>query len=320
MKIVIEDLKIKFGKQILVDEKLSNYSWFNLGGPADVLFKPDSIKDIISFLEKIKPQKFTILGAGSNTLIRDGGIKGITIKLSSAFSYIRLESNNIIEVGAATSDKKVADFAMENSLTGLEFLACIPGSIGGAIRMNTGCYGDDISQILHSIEVIDAKGKLKVILAEDINFSYRCSDFEENLLVTSVKLIGKHSIKQKIAEKQKTLVEKKKNKQTKKKKKKKKKIKKQKKKNSQPSQIKTCGSTFKNPKNKNAWELIKESNCDNLRVGDAKISEKHCNFFVNNGNATSKDLEELINKVKKTVFQKTKINLELEIKIIGINK
>tara|TARA_B110000902_G_scaffold235663_1_gene281156 strand:+ start:39 stop:941 length:903 start_codon:yes stop_codon:yes gene_type:complete len=300
MKIVIEDLKIKFGKQILVDEKLSNYSWFNLGGPADVLFKPDSIKDIISFLEKIKPQKFTILGAGSNTLIRDGGIKGITIKLSSAFSYIRLESNNIIEVGAATSDKKVADFAMENSLTGLEFLACIPGSIGGAIRMNTGCYGDDISQILHSIEVIDAKGKLKVILAEDINFSYRCSDFEENLLVTSVKLIGKHSIKQKIAEKQKTLVEKKKN--------------------SQPSQIKTCGSTFKNPKNKNAWELIKESNCDNLRVGDAKISEKHCNFFVNNGNATSKDLEELINKVKKTVFQKTKINLELEIKIIGINK
>ena len=224
MKIVIEDLKIKFGKQILVDEKLSNYSWFNLGGPADVLFKPDSIKDIISFLEKIKPQKFTILGAGSNTLIRDGGIKGITIKLSSAFSYIRLESNNIIEVGAATSDKKVADFAMENSLTGLEFLACIPGSIGGAIRMNTGCYGDDISQILHSIEVIDAKGKLKVILAEDINFSYRCSDFEENLLVTSVKLIGKHSIKQKIAEKQKTLVEKKKNKQTKKKKKKKKKI------------------------------------------------------------------------------------------------
>ena len=300
MKIVIEDLKIKFGKQILVDEKLSNYSWFNLGGPADVLFKPDSIKDIISFLEKIKPQKFTILGAGSNTLIRDGGIKGITIKLSSAFSYIRLESNNIIEVGAATSDKKVADFAMENSLTGLEFLACIPGSIGGAIRMNTGCYGDDISQILHSIEVIDAKGKLKVILAEDINFSYRCSDFEENLLVTSVKLIGKHSIKQKIAEKQKKLVEKKKN--------------------SQPSQIKTCGSTFKNPKNKNAWELIKESNCDNLRVGDAKISEKHCNFFVNNGNATSKDLEELINKVKKTVFQKTKINLELEIKIIGINK
>jgi UDP-N-acetylmuramate dehydrogenase len=300
MNVTMKDLKLKFGKQILIDEKLSYYSWFNLGGPADILFKPESIKDIISFFEKIKPQKFTIIGAGSNTLIRDGGIKGITIKLSSTFSYIKLKSNNIMEIGAATPDKKVADFAIENSLTGLEFLACIPGSIGGAIRMNTGCYGYDISKILHSIEAIDTKGKLKIILAKDIHFSYRSTNFEENLLVTSVKLIGKHDIKQKIIEKQKTLVEKKKN--------------------SQPSQIKTCGSTFKNPKNKKAWELIKESNCENFTVGDAKISEKHCNFFVNNGNATSKDLEELINKVKKTVFEKTKINLELEIKIIGNNK
>ena len=300
MNVTMKDLKLKFGKQILIDEKLSYYSWFNLGGPADILFKPESIKDIISFFEKIKPQKFTIIGAGSNTLIRDGGIKGITIKLSSTFSYIKLKSNNIMEIGAATPDKKVADFAIENSLTGLEFLACIPGSIGGAIRMNTGCYGYDISKILHSIEAIDTKGKLKIILAKDIHFSYRSTNFEENLLVTSVKLIGKHDIKQKIIEKQKTLVEKKKN--------------------SQPSQIKTCGSTFKNPKNKKAWELIKESNCENFTVGDAKISEKHCNFFVNNGNATSKDLEELINKVKKTVFEKTKINLELEIKIIGHNK
>tara|TARA_B110000967_G_scaffold178250_1_gene192913 strand:+ start:1395 stop:2297 length:903 start_codon:yes stop_codon:yes gene_type:complete len=300
MNVTMKDLKLKFGKQILIDEKLSYYSWFNLGGPADILFKPESIKDIISFFEKIKPQKFTIIGAGSNTLIRDGGIKGITIKLSSTFSYIKLKSNNIMEIGAATPDKKVADFAIENSLTGLEFLACIPGSIGGAIRMNTGCYGYDISKILHSIEAIDTKGKLKIILAKDIHFSYRSTNFEENLLVTSVKLIGKHDIKQKIIEKQKALVEKKKN--------------------SQPSQIKTCGSTFKNPKNKKAWELIKESNCENFTVGDAKISEKHCNFFVNNGNATSKDLEELINKVKKTVFEKTKINLELEIKIIGSNK
>jgi len=171
MKIIAENLKIKFGKKILIDEKLSNYSWFNLGGPADIFFKPESIEDIIFFFEKLKPQGFTIIGAGSNTLIRDGGIKGITIKLSSAFSYTKLGSENVIEVGGATQDKKVADFAIENSSTGLEFLACIPGSIGGAVRMNTGCYGDDISQILHSIEVIDAKGKLKVILAEDINFS-----------------------------------------------------------------------------------------------------------------------------------------------------
>tara|TARA_B110000967_G_C18778378_1_gene506879 strand:- start:238 stop:1140 length:903 start_codon:yes stop_codon:yes gene_type:complete len=299
MKIPTKELKAKFGKRILIDEKLSNYSWFNLGGPADLFFKPDSIEDIIFFLEKLKPQKFTVIGAGSNTLIRDGGIKGITIKLSSSFSYTNLNSKNIIDVGAATLDKKVADFAMKNSLAGMEFLACIPGSIGGAVRMNTGCYGDDISKVLHSIKVIDNQGRIKEILAKDIKFYYRNSNLEENLLVTSVKLIGKKTAKNKIKEKQNTMV--------------------LRKKNSQPSQIKTCGSTFKNPKNKKAWKLIKESNCHNLKVGNAKISEKHCNFFVNNGKATSKELEELINKVKKTVHHKTKINLELEIKIIGHN-
>ena len=297
---VTEELKAKFGKRILIDEKLSNYSWFNLGGPADLFFKPGSIEDIIYFFEILKPQTFTVIGAGSNTLIRDGGIKGITIKLSSAFSYTNLESENIIDVGAATPDKKVADFAMKNSLTGLEFLACIPGSIGGAVRMNTGCYGDNISKILHSIKIINTKGQIKEIKVKDMQFSYRGTNLEENLLVTSVKLRGKESLKKKIKEKQKAMVERKKN--------------------SQPSQIKTCGSTFKNPKNKKAWKLIKESNCENLKVGNAEISKKHCNFFVNNGDATSKELEELINKVKDVVYQKTKINLELEIKIIGYNK
>ena len=299
MKIATDVLKEKFGKRILTDEKLSNYSWFNLGGPAEIFFKPNSIEDIFFLLEKLKPQKFAVIGAGSNTLIRDGGIKGITIKLGSAFSYTNLESEKIIDVGGATSDKKVADFAMENSLAGLEFLACIPGSIGGAVKMNTGCYDNDISQILHSIEVIDIQGHKKRIQAKDIKFSYRSSNLDENLLVTSVKLIGKKSLKQKIEEKQKSML-------------KEKKI-------SQPNQIKTCGSTFKNPKNKKAWELIKEAKCENLKVGNAKISEKHCNFFVNNGKATSKELEELINKVKEKVYKKTKINLELEIKIIGYN-
>ena len=300
MILVTEELKTKFGKQILINEKLSNYSWFNLGGSADVFFKPKSLKDIIFFFEKVKMQKFTIIGSGSNTLIRDGGIKGVTIKLSSAFSYINLVSENIIEIGAATPDKKVADFAIENSLSGLEFLACIPGSIGGAVRMNTGCYGEDISKILHSIKAINTKGQLKEILAKDIKFSYRTSNLRDNLLITSVKLIGTKCLKQKVKNKQEIMIERKKN--------------------SQPSQIKTCGSTFKNPKGKKAWELIKESNCENFKAGNAKISEKHCNFFINNGKATSKDLEKLINKVKETVYQKTKINLELEIKIIGHNK
>ena len=299
MKLISEEVETKFGKKILINEKLANYSWFNLGGPAEVFFKPNNIEDIIFFLKRVKPEKLTVLGTGSNTLIRDGGIKGITIKLSSNFSYLNLESKKIIETGAATLDKKIANFAMKNSLTDLEFLACIPGSIGGAIRMNSGCYGEDVSQILHSIKVIDIVGNVKEILAKDLKFFYRDTNLEEDLIITSVKLIGRISLKQKIEDKQKMLVEKKKD--------------------SQPSQIKTCGSTFKNTKNKKAWELIKDSSCENFKVGNAKISEKHCNFFANNGKATSKELEKLINKVKDTVYQKTKINLELEIKIIGYN-
>ena len=224
-------------------------------------------------------------------------MKGITIKLSPHFSYLNLDSSNIIEAGAATLDKKIADFALDNSLTGLEFLSCIPGSIGGAIRMNSGCYGQEISQILHSIKVIDISGEEKDIPAADIEFYYRNISLDLNLIITSVKLMGKVSLKEKIKKKQQTLIEQKKN--------------------SQPGQIKTCGSTFKNTKNKKAWELIKKSNSQNLQVGNARISEQHCNFFVNDGKATAKDLENLINKVKKQVYEKTKIKLELEIKIIG---
>ena len=299
MKLISKEIESKYGKKILFNVKLANYSWFNLGGPSEVFFKPNNIEDIIFFFKTVKPKKITILGAGSNTLIRDGGIKGVTIKLSPHFSYLNLVSSNIIEVGAATLDKKIANFALENSLTGLEFLSCIPGTIGGAIRMNSGCYGQDISQILHSIKVVDIFGINKEILASEIKLYYRDSDLDQNLIITSVKLQGKSSVTEKILKKQQSLIEKKKN--------------------SQPNQIKTCGSTFKNPKDKKAWELIKESNCQNLQIGNAKISETHCNFFVNDGNATSKELEELINRVKETVYQKTKINLELEIKIIGNN-
>ena len=166
--------------------------------------------------------------------------------------------------------------------------------------MNSGCYGEDISQILHSIKTVDILGDEKDIPASDIEFNYRNSSLGHNLIITSVKLQGKASLKENIQKKQQILIEKKKN--------------------SQPSQIKTCGSTFKNTKNKKAWELIKESDCQNLQIGNAKISDKHCNFFVNDGKATAKELEDLINKVKETVYLKTKTKLELEIKIIGCNK
>ena len=210
MKLISKEIELMYGKKILFNEKLANYSWFNLGGPSEVFFKPTSKEDIIFFLKKVKPQKVTILGAGSNTLVRDGGVRGITIRLSSNFSYLNLESSNIIEVGAATLDKKIADFALENSLTGLEFLSCIPGSIGGAIKMNSGCYDQDISQVLHSIKAIDINGNEKEILASDISFYYRGSSLDQNLIITSVKLQGKISLKEKIKNRQQTIIKKKK--------------------------------------------------------------------------------------------------------------
>ena len=301
MSTLLNNIKNKFTNSIFINEKLSKYSWFNLGGPAEIFFKPKDTEQLSAFLKSVKGDvnEINILGAGSNTLIRDGGIKGVTIKLSSKFSYTKILENNLIEVGAATLDRQVANFAMQNSLTNLEFLSCIPGSLGGAIVMNSGCYGEDISKVLNSIKVIDLNGNINVMTKNDINFSYRGSDLPKNLIILSAKLQGNLSDLNIISKKQSELIKRKKE--------------------SQPSRIKTCGSTFKNPDNKKAWQLIKESSSDKLSVGLAKISEKHCNFFVNEGGATSSEVEELIYKVKKNVLETTGIKLELEIKVIGNN-
>ncbi len=294
-------LKEKFGDNFNLNVNLSNYSWFNLGGNAEFFFKPNNKKQLLDILSEVKKNnlKITILGAGSNTLVRDNRVKGLVMKFGSKFSYIKLINNDIIEAGAATLDRKVANFAKDNNLTNLEFLACIPGSIGGAIIMNSGCYENDISKILLSIKVID-KNSLneREIKREDIKFSYRGSNLSKDLIIISAKFKALIGNKAEIEKKQFSFIEKKKL--------------------SQPSQIKTCGSTFKNiDENNKAWKLIKEAGCNNFKEGDAMISQKHCNFFINNGKAKSADIEKLINRVKKTVYEKTGVNLELEIKIIG---
>ncbi len=296
-----QNLKKKFQENFKENVKLSNYSWFNLGGKAEYFFKAENKKQLIYFLKEIKTYDLstTIVGAGSNILFRDNGVKGVVIKLGKIFSYTKLIGKNIIETGGATLDKKVADFAKNNNLGNLEFLSCIPGSIGGGIIMNTGCYENDISKVLLSIRAIDKSNFKEIeIKKEDINFLYRKTDLSKNLIITSVKLKGEVGIKEEIEKKQKYLIKRKKL--------------------DQPSQIKTCGSTFKNiSTNKKAWMLIKKAGCENFKEGDAIISNKHCNFFVNNGNAKSSDIENLINRVQKQVFEKTGEKLELEIKIIG---
>ena len=284
---------------IYKNEKLSKYNWFNLGGPAKLFFKPDSQFDLEKFLKEhgIKEKNIYVLGAGSNTLFRDSGFNGIVIKLGKPFVYINMLKDCKIEVGAATLDKKVSDFALENSIAGFEFLSCIPGSIGGAIAMNSGCYENDISKIFFSLKAMNFNGEIKSFTKDEVKFFYRGNNLYKDLIILSVTLQGKVSNKNNIEKKQKDFINRKKE--------------------SQPSKIKTCGSTFKNPENKKAWELIKISNCKDLTVGGASISSKHSNFFLNNENATSLDIENLIKKVKEKVFLKTGTNLELEIKIIG---
>ena len=294
----IMEVKNRISGRIQFHENLSKYSWFNLGGPAKVVFKPMNLNELSIFLKNIKEfDKIKVLGAGSNTLIRDGGFNGIIIKLGKSFSHLSLLNKNTVIVGASALDKNVSNFAFENSLTGFEFLSCIPGTIGGGVRMNSGCYGEDIEKILVSVQVMDFQGKMKVIYSSDIKFSYRGCNLGNNLIFVSATFKGKSDNKLNIQKKVNNLIKRKNE--------------------DQPTKIKTCGSTFKNPENSKAWKLIKDSGCGGMKVGDAYISEKHCNFFVNKGKATSKDLEELIYKVKSKVFNKTGINLELELQIIG---
>jgi len=296
----IDEIKSKITGKIHYDENLSKYSWFNLGGPAKVIFKPNTLYELSIFLQKVRGlSKVTVLGAGSNTLIRDGGYDGIIIKLGKSFSHLSLFNENTIIAGSSCLDRNVSNFAKDKSLSGFEFLSCIPGTIGGGVRMNSGCYGEEISNILVSLQVMDLGGKMKIIRKEDIKFSYRETNIDEDLIFISATFRGKKNNISGVERKIDELVKRKKE--------------------EQPSKIKTCGSTFKNPENNKAWRLIKNSGCAELNIGDAYVSKQHSNFFVNNGKAKSEHLEKLINIVKDKVFKKTGIKLELELKIIGEN-
>ena len=299
----INNLKIlfdEFGKKVEFDYDLKKKNWFNIGGKTKVYFKADNLKDLVKFLKKLNnKEKIFILGAGSNTLITDGIFDGVVIKLSKSFNNLSRLGDDIIIAGSAVQDKALSDFAMENDLSGFEFLSCIPGTVGGGIKMNAGCFGKEIKDILLSIQVIDTAGNLKTISSKQIKFEYRNNDLSDNLIFLSASFRGSKSNSSIIGAKIKELkTEKEKN---------------------QPTRIKTSGSTFKNPisqTKKKVWELIKESVPLDKNFGDAYISEKHCNFFVNKGNATFEDMMKLIDFVSKKVLEKTGISLEKEIKIL----
>ena len=299
----IKDLKIllkEFGDSVKYEHDLKKKNWFNIGGSSKIFYKANNLKELVNFLKKLNNhEKIFVLGAGSNTLISDTLFDGVVIKLSRNFNNVSLLGENIIIAGSAVLDKSLADFAMQNNLTGFEFLSCIPGSIGGGIRMNAGCFGKEFKDILVSVQAVDRKGKVITIPSNKIKFDYRYSNLSEDLIFLSASFKGKKSNSKKILDEMKILKD-------------------QKEKN-QPSKIKTSGSTFKNPisqTEKKVWELIKESVPLNTNFGDAHISEKHCNFFVNKGNASFNDMMKLIDYVSKSVFDKTGISLEKEIKIL----
>ncbi len=299
----IEELKKllkKFEPNIVYNANLKKKNWFNIGGEAKVFFKAHELKDLVELLKILKNrEKIHIIGAGSNTLISDDVYDGVVIKLGKNFNRLSILSSNIIISGTAVLDKKLADYAASNNLSGFEFLACIPGTIGGGIKMNAGCFDREIKDILVSIQAIDKNGNILTIPSKNINFDYRNNDLSEDLIFLSASFKGERKENKEIYKTMSKL-----------------KIKKE---NNQPVKIKTGGSTFKNPiktTSKKVWQLIKESVPANTKFGDACISDKHSNFFVNKGNASFKDMINLINFVEKSVFKKTGINIEKEIKIL----
>jgi UDP-N-acetylmuramate dehydrogenase len=278
---------------------LSKTNWFRVGGCAEVLFKPADLADLQHFLAN-KPANcpITVLGVGSNIIVRDGGIDGVVIKLGREFAAIACEQQTI-NCGSAALDLNVALFAADSGISGLEFLSGIPGTIGGAIAMNGGAYGTETKDVLIKAEAVDLNGNLHTFTNEQLKFTYRkCGALlAQPLIFTKCWLKGSagapEQIHAKISEIKKARED------------------------SQPIKSRTGGSTYKNPDGHKAWQLIDAAGCRGLTIGGAQVSEKHCNFFINTGSATAKDLEELINTVQARVLAHSGIKLDPEIKIIG---
>jgi UDP-N-acetylmuramate dehydrogenase len=283
---------------------LADQSWFRVGGPAEVLFHPLDVEDLSFFLKHCPVDvPVTVLGAASNVLIRDGGIPGVVVRFSPSFAFVKVESDGI-HVGAAAVDLNVARTAQSVGVGGLEFLCGIPGTIGGGLRMNAGSYGREFKDIVFRANIVDRNGAQRTLTADQIGFSYRATKLPADAIVVSALLQGEEgdpdAILARMQEIQKT------------------------RRASQPIGEKTCGSTFANPENdpekRKAWQLIEAAGCRGLKIGQAKVSEKHCNFIINTGQATAADLEKLGEEVRQRVREKFGIDLRWEVKRIGIEK
>ncbi|MBV9331947.1 MAG: UDP-N-acetylmuramate dehydrogenase [Alphaproteobacteria bacterium] len=277
---------------------LRDLVWFRAAGSAEVLFRPADPDDLKAFLSaKSRPGPVQVIGVGSNLLVRDGGLPGITIRLSAAFGKISIEGTRV-RAGAAALDANVARAAADAGIAGLEFLRGIPGTVGGALRMNAGCYGRETKDILVEATAVDGAGQQSVLSLEEMGFAYRKSNAPDDLIFVEAVFQGLTDDPEAIRKRMEDLV--------------------REREASQPVRARTGGSTFQNPPGKKAWQLIEAAGCRGLRNGDAQVSEKHCNFLINHGEARASELEALGEEVRRRVEANSGIRLEWEIKRMGV--
>ena len=288
----------QFNRSISLNQNLAKYTWFNVGGNAEILFIPDDIKELFDFLKsKSGKNDIFIIGAGSNILIRDKGISGITL-ITKNLKKISIDNLGIITAEAGAIDADVARFARDHERTGLEFLLGIPGTIGGGIRMNSGAFGSEFKDVLIDVKAINNLGEIKTFTHKDLQMGYRKIELGREWIFYEARFKTLKDTKENISTKMKNII--------------------RLRKEAQPIAVKTGGSTFKNPPNNKAWKLIDEAGCRGLKNGDAMISQKHCNFIINLKKASSQQIEELANIVQEKVFKKSGIQLDWEIQRVGI--
>ncbi len=280
---------------------MARHTWFGVGGNAEVMYLPEDDEDLAHFLRN-KPHNIPVclIGGGSNLLVRDGGIPGVVIKLDNRNFQNVVLGEGTITCGAGFRNISLKKYLLKHNLGGLEFLCSIPGVIGGSVKTNAGCFGREVSDVIQSARIVNGEGKIQTVTVADLGLSYRSSLFPDDWIILSItfktELSSRENIERLLDEHH------------------------QFRKTRQPYNQKTAGSTFKNPKGLKAWELIKKAGCAELSVGGAKVSEKHCNFLINSGNATAKDIETLGEMIVQKVQQQTLITLEWEVKRLGTEK
>lgn len=284
--------------RLSADAPLAQVTWFRVGGPAEVMFRPADIEDLSEFLAA-KPDDVpvTVIGVASNLLVRDGGIKGVVVRLGRGFVEVETK-DNLVTAGAGALDFNVALTARDAGIAGLEFLSGIPGTVGGGLRMNAGAYGAEFKDVLQGATALDAKGTRHELPVEALQLAYRHCGLPADWIFVAARFAGKAGDKLAIARRMSEIQEAREQ--------------------SQPIRAKTGGSTFANPPGRKAWQLIDEAGCRGIRRGGAMISDKHANFLINTGDATAADIEALGEEVRARVLAKSGITLEWEIRRVGV--